>query len=50
MIELNIWKENPEQFIIGADEVGRGCFAGPIVGCAVKISSKDKKYLSEVKD
>lgn len=50
MIELNIWKQNPQQFIIGADEVGRGCFAGPIVGCAVKISSKDKKYLSEVKD
>ena len=31
------------QYVIGADEVGRGCFAGPIVGCAVKISSKDTK-------
>ena len=39
------------EFNIGADEVGRGCFAGPIVGCAVKISSKDtKQYLTEVKD
>ena len=32
------------QYVIGADEVGRGCFAGPIVGCAVKISSKDSKH------
>ena len=50
MIENTIWAENPNQHVIGADEVGRGCFAGPIVGCAVKINLKDKDHLSDVKD
>src|SRR6056300_658014 len=50
MIENTIWEQNPNQYVIGADEVGRGCFAGPIVGCAVKINQKDSKHLSEVKD
>ena len=50
MIEHTIWEQNPNQYVIGADEVGRGCFAGPIVGCAVKINQKDSKHLSEVKD
>ena len=45
MIEYKIWNENPKQEIIGADEVGRGSFAGPIVGAAVKISfSHNEKY------
>ena len=50
MIENEIWKNNPNQYVIGADEVGRGCFAGPIVGCAVKINSFDSKHLTDVKD
>lgn len=50
MIENNIWLENPNQYVIGADEVGRGCFAGPIVGCAVKIKYIDKEYLENVRD
>ena len=50
MIENEIWKNNPNQYVIGADEVGRGCFAGPIVGCAVKINSSDSKHLTDVKD
>ena len=50
MIEHTIWEQNPNQYVIGADEVGRGCFAGPIVGCAVKINQNDSKHLSEVKD
>ena len=50
MIENTIWAENPNQYVIGADEVGRGCFAGPIVGCAVKINLKDKDHLSDVKE
>tara|TARA_B100000902_G_C27295117_1_gene909435 strand:+ start:964 stop:1551 length:588 start_codon:yes stop_codon:yes gene_type:complete len=50
MIENNIWAGNPNQYVIGADEVGRGCFAGPIVGCAVKINYKDNEHLSDVKD
>ena len=39
MIEDNIWLNYPAQYVIGADEVGRGSFAGPIVACAVKINS-----------
>jgi len=50
MIELDIWEKDPAQYVIGADEVGRGCFAGPIVGCAVKINAKDTKHLADVKD
>src|SRR5210317_1670677 len=49
MIENTIWEQNPNQYVIGADEVGRGCFAGPIVGCAVKINQKDSKKLSPKK-
>ena len=38
MIEDKIWSENPNMFIVGADEVGRGSFAGPICAAAVKIN------------
>jgi ribonuclease HII len=37
MIEDKIW-EDPNKYIIGSDEVGRGCFAGPICASAVKIN------------
>ena len=50
MIENNIWLNDPTQYVIGADEVGRGCFAGPIVGCAVKIKFSDLEHLIDVKD
>ncbi len=50
MIEYKIWNENPKQEIIGADEVGRGSFAGPIVGAAVKINIQHKNLLQNVKD
>ena len=50
MIEDNIWLNYPAQYVIGADEVGRGSFAGPIVACAVKINSYDKEHLVDVKD
>ena len=50
MIEYKIWNENPKQEIIGADEVGRGSFAGPIVGAAVKINLSHKNLLEYVKD
>lgn len=34
-----------QQTIIGVDEVGMGCLAGPVVVCAVQISNNlDKKY------
>ena len=36
MIENEIWNNNPNQFVIGADEVGRGSIAGPIVAASVR--------------
>ena len=50
MIENKIWQNNENQFVIGADEVGRGSFAGPIVGAAVKINKSHEYLLTEVKD
>ena len=50
MIEDKIWSEDPNKFIIGADEVGRGSFAGPICAAAVKINYSHLEYLSSVKD
>ena len=50
MIEHEIWDDNPHQYVIGADEVGRGSFAGPIVGAAVKINKSHEDLLVEVKD
>ena len=49
MIENKVWSNNPNQFVIGADEVGRGSFAGPIVGAAVKINKSHEDLLVEVK-
>jgi ribonuclease HII len=52
------WMELPYDYIIGVDEVGRGCLAGPVVASSVvftksKPSSwstfKDSKTLSEIK-
>ena len=50
MIEDKIWSEDPNKFIIGADEVGRGSFAGPICAAAVKINFLHLEHLSNVKD
>lgn len=53
-----IWAELPYDYIIGVDEVGRGCLAGPVVAGSVVFSKasssewalfKDSKTLSEVK-
>ena len=43
-----LWNQN-YQHIAGVDEVGRGCFAGPVVTAAV-ILSKDFSAASEVND
>lgn len=50
------WTELPYDFIIGVDEVGRGCLAGPVVAGSVLFSKgnpwkqfKDSKTLSEAK-
>ena len=50
MIENKNWDKNKNQLIIGADEVGRGSLAGPIVGAAVKLKFLDIDLLSDVRD
>jgi ribonuclease HII len=50
MIEDKVWSEDPNQYIIGADEVGRGSFAGPICAAAVKINYSHLALLTNVKD
>ena len=50
MIENKVWRNDPNQYVIGADEVGRGSFAGPIVAAAVKIKKSHEYLLKDVKD
>lgn len=50
MIEDKIWEKDPQKYIIGSDEVGRGSFAGPICASAVKINKKQLHLLDSVKD
>ena len=50
MIEDKVWSEDPVKYIIGADEVGRGSFAGPICAAAVKINYSHLALLTNVKD
>ena len=50
MIEDKVWLEDPAKYIIGADEVGRGSFAGPICAAAVKINYSHLALLTNVKD
>ena len=50
MIEDKVWSEDPAKYIIGADEVGRGSFAGPICAAAVKIKYSHLALLTNVKD
>ena len=50
MIEDKIWEKDPQKYIIGSDEVGRGSFAGPICASAVKINHKQLHLLDSVKD
>ena len=50
MIEDKIWEKDPEKYIIGSDEVGRGSFAGPICASAVKLNYKQLHLLDSVKD
>ena len=50
MIEDQNWTKNKNQRIIGADEVGRGSLAGPIVGAAVKLEFQLLDLFKDVKD
>ncbi len=44
----------PEKWVAGADEVGRGCLAGPVVAAAVilpsRVSFEDHPWLAEIND
>jgi ribonuclease HII len=55
-VSLSKIQNSTKEFIIGADEVGYGCWAGPLVVCGVKapkgwnlIGLNDSKKLSEGK-
>jgi ribonuclease HII len=50
MIEDKIWNLNPNNYIIGSDEVGRGSFAGPIGAAAVRVNYDHIDLLMDVKD
>jgi len=44
-----------ERFVIGADEVGRGCLAGPLIACAVvfdqeRIGREERRDLERLTD
>ena len=41
---------NSERVIIGVDEVGRGCWAGPILSCASYIYPSEFKNLPKIND
>lgn len=43
-LEAYPWQEI-KTTVIGVDEVGRGCLAGPVYAAAVILDSKTKKYL-----
>lgn len=54
--EIENWGQLDYEYLVGTDEVGRGCLAGPVVSCAVlfrnleELSSfKDSKVLTEKK-
>ena len=50
MIEYEIWDEKHSQFIVGADEVGRGSVAGPIVAASTRVGFHHLEYFNDVKD
>jgi len=50
MIEDKVWNKNPNKYIIGVDEVGRGSFAGPISAAAVRVNYFDLQKINGIKD
>ena len=41
---------NSERVMIGVDEVGRGCWAGPVLSCASYIYPSEFKNLPKIND
>ncbi len=50
LIEESKYINNTEKFIIGVDEVGRGCWAGPILSCASYIYPSKFMNLPKIND
>ena len=50
MYEEFLWQELSESIIIGVDEVGRGCLAGPVYSaCAIIDTEKEFKHFKDSK-
>lgn len=47
---LPIAKSNEHRLVIGVDEVGRGCLAGPVVAAAVVLTKEFEPWMSGIKD
>jgi ribonuclease HII len=45
--ERKFWMDSPGAILVGVDEAGRGCLAGPVVAGAVSISEEDIARLAE---
>ena len=55
LIVPNLFEEkkylfNSERVMIGVDEVGRGCWAGPVSSCASYIYPSEFKNLPKIND
>ncbi len=44
--EQAFWAANPNAYLAGVDEAGRGCLAGPVVAGAVAIAAEDIEQLA----
>lgn len=47
---LNTFDLSYKQTIVGVDEAGRGCWAGPVVVCAAKINNYDSNVVKLLND
>jgi len=43
-----LWQDLPQEYVIGVDEVGRGCLAGPVYAAAVCL--KPSGFIKEIND
>ena len=50
LFEEKKYLQNSERVMIGVDEVGRGCWAGPILNCASYIYPSEFKNLPKIND
>jgi Ribonuclease HII len=46
----NIAWQQSAKYVVGCDEVGRGCIAGPVVASAVSIHLDDIEFLTDLND